>query len=217
MKDAVDAILRPEQAAYLDGLPRRHDALLAEMEAFARAHGHPISDPEVADLLFVAARAAGARRVVEVGANIGYGAIVLARAIGPEGRVLTIENNKETCAVARDFVSRAGLSDRVEVREGDALAELAALEGEVDLAYVDCVKEDYPRYLELLLPRLSARGVLLADNVLWKGLVARADVPPGEIPRVTALRAFNDAIVSRPELRGVVLPLGDGVGYAVRV
>jgi predicted O-methyltransferase YrrM len=78
------------------------------------------------------------------------------------------------------------------------------------------VKEHYPRYLELVLPKLSARGVVIADNVLWKGLVARADVPANEKVRVDALRAFNRALVSEPRLRAVVLPLGDGVGYAVR-
>ncbi len=216
MKDAADAILRPEQAAYLASLPRKTDPLLEKMEAYAASHRHPISDPEVADLLFVTARAAGAKRVVEVGTNIGYGAIVLARAVGPDGHVLTIEYKAETCEVARGFIAEAGLSDRIDVRHGDAIEVLGALEGEVDLAYVDCVKEDYPRYLDLLLPRLSARGVLLADNVLWKGLVAADAVPDAERERVTALRAFNAAIVSRPELRGVVLPIGDGVGYAVR-
>jgi caffeoyl-CoA O-methyltransferase len=71
--------------------------------------------------------------------------------------------------------------------------------------------------LELLVPKLSPRGVIVADNVLWRGLVARPEAAPeGERERVTALRAFNLALVQHPELRGVVLPLGDGVGYAVK-
>ncbi|MDB5216074.1 MAG: O-methyltransferase, partial [Myxococcaceae bacterium] len=81
---------------------------------------------------------------------------------------------------------------------------------------IDCVKEDYTRYLELVAPKLSPRGVIIADNVLWRGLVAKKDVPPNEKVRVEALRAFNQALVSHPELRAVVLPLGDGVGYAVK-
>jgi len=65
-------------------------------------------------------------------------------------------------------------------------------------------------------PKLSPRGVVIADNVLWSGLVAKKDVPAKEKVRVEALRAFNHALVSHPQLRAVVLPLGDGVGYAVR-
>ena len=217
MKDAADAILKPEQAAYLEGIEPPRAALLAEMEAYASERRQPISDPEVTSFLAVTARLSGARSIVEVGTNIGYGAIVLARAAGPEARVVTIEYNAETAAVARRFIEKAGLSSQIEVREADALAALAVIEGEIDLVYIDCVKEHYPAYLDLVLPKLSARRVIIADNVLWKGLVAAADVPSHEIGRVQALRTFNHAIVSDSRLRGVVLPLGDGVAYAVRV
>lgn len=217
MKDAADAILQPEQAAYLEGIEPARDPLLAEMEAYARDRRQPISDPEVASFLAVTARLSGARAIVEVGTNIGYGAIVLARAAGPDARVITIENDAETASVARAFIERAGLSSQIEVRQEDALAALAVLSGEIDLVYIDCVKEHYPAYLDLVLPKLSARGVIIADNVLWKGFVAAQDVPAHEIGRVQALRTFNHSIVSDSRLRGVILPLGDGVAYAVRV
>jgi predicted O-methyltransferase YrrM len=217
VKDAVDSILRSEQAAYLEGIEPGRDPLLAEMEAYAREHRQPISDPEVASLLAVTARAASARTIVEVGTNIGYGAIVLARAAGPDARVLTIENDAETAATAERFIARAGLSSRIEVKKDDALAALSTLTGPIDLVYIDCVKEHYPAYLDLVVPKLAPRGVILADNVLWKGLVAAADVPAKEVGRVQALRTFNHSITTDPRLRAVILPLGDGVAYAVRV
>lgn len=217
MKDALGAILRPEQAAYLEGVEPARDPLLAEMEAWAREHGQPISDPEVASFLAVVARLSGARAIVEVGTNIGYGAIVLARAAGPDARVITIENDAETAAVARGFIARAGLSSQIEVRQADALAALAVLTGSIDLVYIDCVKEHYPAYLDLVLPKLSERGAIVADNVLWKGLVAAADVPAHEVGRVQALRTFNHALLTDSRLRGVILPLGDGVAYAARI
>jgi len=219
MKGSSDAILGAEQAAYLEGIEPARDALLAEMEQFAHDRRQPISDPEVASFLAVTARACGAKRIVEVGTNIGYGAIVLARAAGPSAHVVTIENDPQTVTIARGYIARAGLDSQVEVRQGDAIAELEALVAgpeEIDLVYIDCVKEHYTRYLELVVPRLSARGVVIADNVLWKGLVAKAEIPAKEQVRVEALRAFNRALVSDPRLRAVVLPLGDGVGYAVR-
>lgn len=215
MKDAADAILKGDQAAYLEGIESPRDALLVEMEKYAREHHEPISDPEVASFLAVTARAAQPKRIVELGTNIGYGAIVLARA-SSEARVVTIEKNPAMVKVARGYVEKAGLADRIEVREADALAEIRAWRDPIDLLYVDCIKEDYPAYLEAALPRLSERGLVIADNVLWKGLVAAKDVPANEKARVEALRKFNRAITSSPELRAVVLPLGDGVGYAVR-
>ena len=220
MKTTADAILRPEQAHYLEAIEPARDPLLADLESFARERRQPISDPEVASFLAVTTRASGARSIVEVGTNIGYGAIVLARAAGPDARVVTIENDASLVEVARGNITRAGLAGQVEVRHADALAELATLGPGIDLAYIDCVKEHYPAYLDLILPKLSPRGILIADNVLWRGLVAappEAELPAHEVGRVQALRTFNHSIVSDSRLRGVILPLGDGVAYAVRV
>jgi caffeoyl-CoA O-methyltransferase len=217
MKDAFDAIIQAEQATYLEGMEPARDALLTEMERYAKGSGDPISDPEVASFMAVATRIARPKRIVEVGTNIGYGSIVLARAAGPDARLVTIENDPKTVVIARGYITRAGLADQIEVRQGDALAELTALTGEIDLVYIDCVKEHYPQYLALVLPKLSAQGVLIADNVLWKGLVAKSVVPDHEQKRIAALRAFNQSIVTDPRLRGVILPLGDGIAYAVRV
>jgi predicted O-methyltransferase YrrM len=216
VKATADAILKPEQATYLEALEPARDDLLKRMEAFAAERQLPISDPEVASFLFVTARAAFPKLVVELGTNIGYGAIVLARAAGPSAKVVTIEMSQQHVQTARAFIAEAGLADRIEVRQGAALAELEKIPGDIDLAYVDCVKEEYPRYLELLVPRLSSRGVIVADNVLWRGLVASNSVPENQRERVDALRAFNLAIVQHPQLRGMVLPLGDGVAYAIK-
>jgi predicted O-methyltransferase YrrM len=221
MKEAPDAILKPEQAAYLEAIEPSRDALLTEMEEFARGRNEPISDPEVASFLAVTARAQSPKRIVEVGTNIGYGAIVLARAAGPEAHVVTIEYSAELVKIARGYIEHAGLSKRVTVLEADAIKALTDLQNdpaEIDLVYIDCVKEDYPAYLDLVLPKLSARGLIIADNVLWKGFVAKpdAEVPAHEAPRVSALRRFNKAILTDPRLRGVVLPLGDGVAFAAR-
>jgi predicted O-methyltransferase YrrM len=233
MKRATDAILRPEQAAYLDALHRTsvsalaamagiepvdgRDPLLVKMEARAAERHYPISDPEVACLLAIVARLARPKLVVELGTNIGYGAIVLARGAGDGSRVVTIEYRSDLVEEARGFIAEAGLSQRIEVRQGMALTELEAIDGPIDLLYVDCVKEEYPRYLEIAAPKLSPRGVVIADNVLWGGQVARETPSDGEKERVEALRAFNLALASRSGLCGIVLPLGDGVGLAVRI
>ena len=213
MKDRPDAILRTEQARYLDALLPPPDPLLAEMEAWAAEHDSPISDPEVGRLLAILARARGARRMLEVGTAIGYGALWLARA-APEARVVTIEKDADTAAVARGFLDRGGVLERVEVVEGAALDVLPRLEGPFDLVYLDAVKTEYRRYLDLALPRMAIGGLLVADNLLWKGRVAE---PPGERDAdADALRAFAGYLMMHPQLQAVVLPLGDGVGLAVK-
>lgn len=217
MKHTSDAILRADQAVYLESLEPARDALLSEMEAYAREHHCPISDPEVASFLAITTRIAQPACIVELGTNIGYGAIVLARAAGPSAKVISIELDAALCETARGFVRRASLEPRVEVVQGDATKELAKVSTPIDLLYVDCIKSDYPEYLDVALPKLSPRGVVIADNVLWRGLTASDAVPDDERSRVEALRRFNHTITHHPSLRGVILPLGDGVAYATRV
>jgi predicted O-methyltransferase YrrM len=213
MKDRVDAILRSEQAAYLDRLLPRRDALLAEMEAWSAAHGVPSSDPEVGRLLSILARARGARRILEVGTAIGYGTLCLARG-APEARVLTIDPDPDRREVARGFLERGGVLDRVELIDGEALAVLPRLDGPFDLVYLDALKGEYRHYLDLALPKMAIGGLLVADNLLWKGLVAE---PPAEQDRTAdALRAFNGYLMIHPQLEAVVLPFGDGLGVAVK-
>lgn len=213
VKDRADAILRSEQAAYLDRLLPPRDALLAEMEAWSAAHGVPSSDPEVGKLLSILARARGARRILEVGTAIGYGTLCLARG-APEARVLTIDPDPERRELARGFLARGGVLDRVELIDGEALAVLPRLEGPFDLVYLDALKEEYRRYLDLALPKMAIGGLVVADNLLWKGHVAE---PPAEEERTAhALRAFNGYLMIHPQLEAVVLPFGDGLGVAVK-
>jgi caffeoyl-CoA O-methyltransferase len=213
VKGTVDAILQPEQGRYIYALLPQRDALLARMEARAAEQGQPISDPEVAAFLAVTARSTNARFIVELGTNIGYGAIVLARAAGPLAKVLTIELSHDLCEVARGFIAEAQLTDRIEVRQGGAIQQLETISQPIDLAYIDCVKEEYSKYLELIVPRLSPSGVIVADNVLWRGQCAHEGAKD---ERTEALRSFNLALMQHPELIGVVLPLGDGVAFATR-
>jgi predicted O-methyltransferase YrrM len=233
MKHASDAILRPEQAAYLDALHAMsvrslaamagavasggRDPLLAKMEARAASRGYPISDPEVACFLAIVARIVRPKLIVELGTNIGYGAIVMARAAREGSRVVTIEYKPELVEEARGFIAAAGLSDRIEVVQGMAVPELEKIGEPIDMIYIDCVKEEYERYLQIALPRLSSRAVLVADNVLWGGSVASQPPPASEKERVEALRAFNEKLVSHSDLCAVVLPLGDGVAFATRI
>lgn len=214
MKHGRAAILHPEQEDYLDRLLPPRDPLLREMEERAEREDIPISDPEVGRLLAILARAAGARRILEIGAAIGYGAVWLARG-APEARVQSVDVDPERLAAARQYLERAGLADRVELIEGKALEVIQRLDGPFDLVYVDAVKSEYRRYLDLVLPKLRVGGMIVCDNLLWGGEVA---VPSegAESRDADALRAFNGYLMMHPQLQAVVLPLGDGVGVATK-
>ena len=215
MKHRKNELLRPEQESYLERLLPPRDPILREMEEQAREEGIPISDPEVGRLLSILARSTGARRILEVGTAIGYGTLCLARGAA-EARVVSVDIDPERLARARAFLERAGVADRVELVEGAALDVLARLEGPFDLVYVDAIKPEYRRYLDLILPKLRVGGTVIADNLLWKGQVAAPPEDGEEDEQATALRAFNGYLMMHPQLQAIVLPLGDGLGIATK-
>ena len=213
MKERPDAILRPDQADYLERVRPPSGPLLAEMEDRAEAEGIPISDPEVGRFLEILVRSRRAERVLEIGTAIGYGTIRLARGT-PSVRVTSIDPDGERLTVAREYLARAELQDRVELIEAEALDVLPGLEGPWDLVYIDALKEQYRRYLDLTLPAVALGGLIVVDNLLWKGRVA---VPTAEDdPAGDAIRAFNPYFLIHPQLESQILPLGDGVGLAVK-
>lgn len=216
MKARVDAIIQREQAEYLNGLHTQRDRLLAEMEAYAAEHRVPIADPEVALFLEITARATKAKKALEIGMAIGYSVIHLARGMGDDGVVVTIEPSDEMIKAASGYFERANLSDRVQIKRGKALDVMPHLTDTFDLLYIDAVKEEYAQYLDLGLPLLRSGGVVIVDNLLWGGRVAQPASANDE-SSTTALREFNPYFINHPQLRSEILSVGDGLGYAVKI
>jgi caffeoyl-CoA O-methyltransferase len=150
------------------------------------------------------------RLVLEIGTYSGYSALSMAGALPDGGRIVTCELSDEHADVAERHIAAAGLSDRIEVRRGPALHTLAALDGPFDLVFIDADKSGYLAYYEAVLPKLSARGLIVADNVLWSGRVA--DAPSSEDTEpTTALREFNDHVAADERVVSVMLSVRDGI------
>jgi predicted O-methyltransferase YrrM len=213
MKAKLDAIIQHDQAAYLDGLLTQKDPLLAEMEAYAAEHRVPIADREVSRFIEITARITGARKALEIGMAIGYSVVHLARGMGEQGRVVTIDPSEEMINAATGYLKRAGVLDRVDIRRGKALDVMPQLDETFDLLFIDAVKEEYSQYLDLGLPRLRTGGAVIVDNLLWGGRVATGDTESS----TAALREFNPYFINHPQLLAEVLPVGDGLGYAVKL
>lgn len=166
--------------------------------------------PDQGSFLAMLVAITGARLVVEVGTFTGMSALWMARRLPAEGRLLCFDITDEYLPTAREAWEAAGVSDRIEVVIGPAASGLAQLPDDqpVDLAFIDADKTGYLGYVDQLLPRLSDRGVIVVDNVLWDGLVVRDD---DRSASTVALRAFNDDIATRDDVDAVMLPIGDGV------
>ena len=217
MKASIDAIINREQAEYLERLTTQDDPLLAEMEAYGGQHGVPSADREVALFVEITARAIKAKRALEIGMAIGYTTVHLARAVGEDGLVVTIDPSDEMIKASEGYLKRAGMRDRVRIERGKALEVIPQLKDTFDLLFIDALKEEYADYLKLSLPRLRSGGVVIVDNLLWGGQVAGEIRSPDQESSTKALREFNKYFINHPKLRGEVLSVGDGLGYAVKL
>jgi predicted O-methyltransferase YrrM len=183
------------------------------MEAYAAEHRVPIADREVATFIEITARMSGAKKALEIGMAIGYSVVHLARGMGQGSLTVTIEPNEEMIRAASAYLERAGLTDRVRIERGKALDVMPRLNEAFDLLFIDALKEEYKQYLDLGLQRLRSGGVVIVDNLLWGGRVATDDSESSTV----ALREFNHYFINHPQLRAVVLSVGDGLGYAVKL
>jgi len=206
-------------AGYLEHLRPEPDPVLAEMQAHGDREGIPIVGPETGTLLHVLARVRGARRIVEVGTAIGVSTLYMARALPEGGTIVSFEIDERRHTAARDYLARAGVAERADLRLQDARQGLASLNGAAfDMAFVDGVKMQYGDYLDLVLPLLGERAVLAVDNVLMRGSVAEGHAADGvwSDEQIATAREFNERVLSLDGFEGLVTPVGDGVLVAVR-
>ncbi len=195
------------------------EALRAALAA-TQANGMPeiqIS-PLQGRLLQILAFACGARKILEVGALAGYSSIWLARALPPDGRLISLEVSEKHAAVARASLARAGLSDRAEVHVGPAGQLLPALQGDgpFDLVFIDADKSGYPTYLDWALSLTRPGSLIVADNCIRGGAPLRAEA---ETENTLGIKEYDRRVASDPRLLSVALPLDDdGMdGFAISV
>jgi caffeoyl-CoA O-methyltransferase len=199
-----------------------------EVEAYAEAHTEPPGDvlerlaeetrakttapqmmvgPLEGRVLAFLVRALRAKRVLEVGTFTGYSSICMASALPDGGRIVTLDVNAETTEIARRYATEAGVVDRIDYRVGPANETLAELEGPFDLIFIDADKPGYIDYYEAALPMLARDGLIVADNVLWSGRVARK--PEDDSTR--AIQRFNDHVRADDRVERVMLTVRDGM------
>jgi caffeoyl-CoA O-methyltransferase len=211
-------IVDPRVEAYMEERLRRFDEpVVLEMEALARENGFPIVGRNVGVTLEVLARSVGATRIMELGSGYGYSAYWHARAVGPAGEVHLTDGDPENERTASDFLERAGLADRVEFHVGDAVTEMARLDGDFDVVFSDIDKDGYPAAWQAASERIRDGGLYVCDNVLWYGRVAVED-PEDARPHYTeAVLEHNRLIAEDDRYVSTILPTRDGVLVAVRV
>jgi predicted O-methyltransferase YrrM len=182
------------------------------MEALARQRRFPIIGHLAGQHLYQLTQMIGAKRVFELGSGYGYSALFFARAVGDEGVVHCTELSAENIRLAEQFLSRAGVWDRVAYHQEEARAALQQVGGVWDIIYNDIDKEGYPDTIELAYQHLRRGGLFITDNIFWHGRIFNGQDDAATLGVIE----FTRRILAHPGFTTTIYPVRDGIAVALR-
>jgi len=216
--DSVTNINHEYIDRFLYGMIPARSGILKEMEEYAQENHVPIITPDIAGLLAVLIKATKAKSILEVGTAIGYSAIYMGLCAGESSTIKTIEKNEELARIAEGYIERAGLGENIEVITGDAEELLKDMKGSFDMIFLDAAKGQYMDFMRDSLRMLKIGGLLVCDNVLFRGMVAeRSLLVRRKITIVKRLKKFLSFISSCEGLQTSVIPMGDGISVSCKL
>ena len=212
-------IIDERLTSYINSLSREEEALIEDIRKEAETDQVPIIRRETADWLRTMLLLVRPKKVLEIGAAVGYSAIFMSRYIPDDGHITTIENWEPRIRQAEINIERAGAADRITLIEGDAMDVLSGLVESFDMIFVDAAKGQYINYLPEIIRILNTGGIIISDNVLFDGEVmdSRFVVDRRDRTIHERMRQYLYEITHNECLATSVLPLGDGVSFSVKV
>jgi predicted O-methyltransferase YrrM len=151
--------------------------------------------------------------ILEIGTYTGYSALCLAEGLKADGRLITIDVNEELETFTRSFFNRSAYRDQIDYRIADAAVEIQAVEGPIDMVFIDADKRNYALYFDLVISKMRSGGLILVDNVLWSGKIIEESAKDKS---TEALRDFNTKVANDPRVEPLLLPIRDGL-FLLRV
>lgn len=202
---------------YIRGLIPEKVGILKEIEVFARENGVPIVQKETAKFLEFMVSMKKPLRILELGTAIGFSSILMYEAAGTSPEIVTIEREEKMIELAKVNLEKFNLSDKIKIEEGDCLEILEKLDEPFDLIFMDAGKGHYNHFLPHCLRLLKEDGIIIADNVLFRGMVATNDlVKRRKITIVKRMRTYLDMVSNDEKLITSVIPMGDGIAITRR-
>lgn len=202
---------------YLEKTLKPDEGILLELREYARLNHVPIIQPEVARLLVVLGKLLQPGRILEIGTAIGYSSLLFSTILKGRGVIDTIERNDAMIALARSNIKRAGCDDTINVIAGDAGDVLKCLDRKYDMIFIDAAKGQYGEFFPDCFRMLKEGGLLVSDNVLYKGMVANDElVVRRKKTIVRRMRDYLDSLCSNESLETSIIPIGDGVALSYK-
>lgn len=209
-------MLSQELQSYIDSLIQPRNGLIAEMEEYAHQNGVPIMEPAGIETMLQLLRIQQPEAILEVGTAIGYSALRMAFAL-PQTKIITLERDEERFKLAVDYIKRADMQQRIIQISGDALdlEEEVAGHAPFDAIFIDAAKGQYKRFFEIYSRHLKPGGMIITDNVLFKGLVYNQEAESKRVRSlVKKIDEFNRWLAANEEYDTIILPIGDGVAVS---
>lgn len=201
---------------YIRGLIKDEDDLLIELEEFAKENSVPIIHKEVGRFLEVLINIKRPKKILELGTAIGYSAILMEKASQGESSITTIERDKAMVNLATKNIEKSGYKEKIKIVEGDCLEVLSEIDEKFDLIFMDAGKGHYNHFFPECLRLLEDDGIIIGDNVLFRGMVASDHlVKRRKITIVKRMREFLN-MVSQDEFLTSIIPMGDGLALITR-
>lgn len=210
-------ITSPKIEAYMEELIPPGPELLREMEALAKLEGIPIIERASIHFICSLLRYKGSiSRILEIGTAIGYSAIWLA-GISPRVQVDSIEKDEARYQQALDFIKKAGLEERITLHWADAKDYADQLQGAYDVLFIDAAKGQYQLFFEQYSPLLKRGGLVISDNVFFRGYVAEESIENKRLaPLVNKLKKYNLWLKEHPQFDTSFIPIGDGLALSIK-
>ncbi len=156
-------------------------------------------------------------KILEIGTAVGYSAICFSEYLAESGRIDTIEREHDKVEEAKDNIKKVGVEEKIRIYEGDAVNILPTLNEQYDIVFIDAAKGKYPFFLEQALRMLKDEGIILADNILYKGYVMSDYNKHKQRTAVTHLRQYIKEITENPNLETTILEVGDGLAISKKI
>ncbi len=193
------------------------EGLLKELEIYANENNVPIVHKEVSELLRVLLKMQRPKRILEVGCAIGYSSILFAITLDKDVEIITVERNETMIEKAKQNIKDAGCENNITILEGDAEELLKNIEGTFDMIFLDAAKGQYQLFYDMIIDKLKVDGLLISDNILYKGMVAHDDfVVRRKKTIVKRMRNYLDYISNCEYLDTSLIPIGDGVALSYK-
>lgn len=202
---------------YIRSIIPEHEGYLYELEVYAEKHHIPIIEREVAQMLKVLLKIIRPKRILEVGTAIGYSALIMASSTDGDCNITTIERRKDMVVLAQENIDKTEYRDRINIIQGEAEEILPTLTGKFDFIFFDAAKGQYLEFFNLCIGLLAKRGIIMSDNVLFKGMVASDDlVIRRKKTIVKRLRKYLKYINNLEGYESCIIPIGDGVALTYK-